>query len=247
MAWIEYHAGLRDHWKIDRLSTELECSYPQALGHISCLWCWCIENAPTGHLKKFTDIELCKAARIDLQKGEARPLKKVLKGVGLLNDNDFIHDWGKHGLKYLESTRKRVREFRLRQRYSNVTVTPTIPTLPTLPNQPKEKTNSAFEILWNKYPNKDGKKAAFRHFELTVRTPEDVHDISLALENYLKSDKVKKGFIKNGSTWFNNWKDWINYKGVNQNESTRDRIHRLAEEGRRKAVSVDTQGAVTIG
>lgn len=68
-----------------------------------------------------------------------------------------------------------------------------------------------FEALWSKYPEKDGKKDALRHFIATVKTDQDWKDINTALEKYLACDKVKKGFIKNGSTWFNNWRDWINY------------------------------------
>lgn len=73
---------------------------------------------------------------------------------------------------------------------------------------------SRFETLWLKYPNKDGKKDALRHFNASVKTEQDWADIQQALENYLQSKKVKEGYIKNGSTWFNNWRDWIDFKGV---------------------------------
>lgn len=69
-----------------------------------------------------------------------------------------------------------------------------------------------FDYVWKRYPNKDGKKDALRHFNATVKTEKDYMDISRALDNYLESEKVKSGFIKNGSTWFNNWQDWINWK-----------------------------------
>jgi hypothetical protein len=68
-----------------------------------------------------------------------------------------------------------------------------------------------FEDIFIKYPNKDGKKDALRHFTASVKTDQDWQDINKALENYLNSDRVKKGFIKNASTWFNNWEDWIDY------------------------------------
>jgi hypothetical protein len=68
---------------------------------------------------------------------------------------------------------------------------------------------SRFEQLWNQYPNKDGMKMAKRHFEASVLTDQDWQEINTALENYLQSDNVLRGFIKNGSTWFNNWRDWI--------------------------------------
>ena len=69
---------------------------------------------------------------------------------------------------------------------------------------------AGFEALWSKYPNRQGKKNAYRHYRATVKTPEDRAMIIKALENYLASGNVKRGFVKNGSTWFNEWQDWIN-------------------------------------
>ena len=76
-----------------------------------------------------------------------------------------------------------------------------------------------FEALWAKYPNKDGKKLAQRSFISSVKSQKDYEDIQTALSNYLQSERVTKGFIKNGSTWFNNWHDWINYSGSKEIES----------------------------
>lgn len=69
-----------------------------------------------------------------------------------------------------------------------------------------------FEDLWQQYPSKTGRKEAYRHFKATVKTPEDHAAIELALGNYLKSRRVADGYIQNGSTWFNNWRDWVEYK-----------------------------------
>ena len=78
----------------------------------------------------------------------------------------------------------------------------------------KESKESKFEEIYLKYPNKVGKKGALRHFELSVKTEQDWQDIQTALKNYLVSERVAKGFIMNASTFFNNWRDWINYKEV---------------------------------
>lgn len=67
-----------------------------------------------------------------------------------------------------------------------------------------------FEIFWGIYPEKDGKKAAEKHFSNTVKKIEDVYKIDKAIYNYLNTSKVKNGYIKNGSTFFNNWQDFIN-------------------------------------
>jgi hypothetical protein len=66
-----------------------------------------------------------------------------------------------------------------------------------------------FETIWAKYPNRVGKKHAQRHFEATVKTEQDKTNINKALDNYLKSERVIKGFVQNGSTWFNQWQDWV--------------------------------------
>ena len=76
----------------------------------------------------------------------------------------------------------------------------------------KDKVGFDFEEIWKRYPNKDGKKEAISHFNASVKTKEDWEAVNNALDNYLSSSKVKSGYIKNGSTWFNNWQDYINWK-----------------------------------
>ncbi len=81
-----------------------------------------------------------------------------------------------------------------------------------LTETPNEKVDVEFEQIWALYPKPVGKKDALRHYNATVKTPQDVLDIKIALENYKESQEVQKGFIKNGSTWFNQWRDWFKIK-----------------------------------
>ena len=74
------------------------------------------------------------------------------------------------------------------------------------------KKNTGFNTIWSKYPNKVGKKAALRHYQASVKSESDIDLINKALENYLKSERVAKGYIQNASTWFNDWKTWVEYK-----------------------------------
>ena len=82
----------------------------------------------------------------------------------------------------------------------------------------KPKDVFSFEDIWKRYPNKDGRKSALSHFNKTIQTGEDYTSINKALDNYLQSDKVQKGFIKNGSTWFNNWQDWVDWEETGNRE-----------------------------
>ncbi len=75
-----------------------------------------------------------------------------------------------------------------------------------------KKYTAEFDLLWSQYPKKDGRKEALRHFTASVKTDKNLADIKTALENYnshIAKDKIEQKFIKNGSTWFNNWEDWI--------------------------------------
>lgn len=73
-----------------------------------------------------------------------------------------------------------------------------------------------FEERWLRYPNKEGKKEARRHFVSTVKTHEDLGLFDRALENYLlylQRDSKRFGRqAKNGSTFFNDWQSekWEN-------------------------------------
>lgn len=79
--------------------------------------------------------------------------------------------------------------------------------------QLRRRLEAGFEKLWDKYPSKDGRKQAEKHFWASVKTDEDLIAIQKALQNYLvhlaNTDWKRP---KNGSTWFNNWRDFVEWK-----------------------------------
>lgn len=67
-----------------------------------------------------------------------------------------------------------------------------------------------FDMAWNKYPKKDGKKVALKHFMASVKTEKDYDDLLRAIDKYKNEVNGRETrYIKNGSTFFNNWQDWI--------------------------------------
>ena len=70
-------------------------------------------------------------------------------------------------------------------------------------------TEELFEYIWQEYPKRDGKKSSLRNFNATIKNENDFLDLCKSVNNYLHTDTVRKGYIKNGSTFFNNWKDFI--------------------------------------
>jgi hypothetical protein len=72
--------------------------------------------------------------------------------------------------------------------------------------------SSDFDRLWELYPRKEGRKQAERHFLASVKTPDDLTLFEMALDNYrdhLEANDTPARFIKQGSTFFNNWADWV--------------------------------------
>jgi uncharacterized protein YdaU (DUF1376 family) len=83
-----------------------------------------------------------------------------------------------------------------------------------------------FNIIYDQYPKKLGKKQAESHFNSSIKTDQDFENIKKALNNYLQCKQVKDGYIQNASTWFNNWQDWINYEEPKTEEDTINEFNR---------------------
>lgn len=86
-----------------------------------------------------------------------------------------------------------------------------------------------FDILWGKYPNKKGKKDAFKHYTNARKSGISYETIDKGIDNYIsfiKSSNRQSQYIMYGSTWFcgNHWEDDYN---VNVNEENDDQYIRL--------------------
>lgn len=70
-----------------------------------------------------------------------------------------------------------------------------------------------FDSVWREYPKRLGRKQALSHFNASVKNEVDVAAIQVALAKYKKHIQGKeRQYIQHGSTWFNNWRDWINFE-----------------------------------
>lgn len=108
-------------------------------------------------------------------------------------------------------------------------VTPVLHTKDNIQKTIKDSASfdAPFNLVWSKYPKRIGRKAAERHFASSVKTENDLNDIQKALDNYLKSERVSKGFIQNASTWFNNWRDWIDFKEISTTKESESRYDKF--------------------
>lgn len=228
---IRLKVGFLDNPKVVKLQRRLGA---EAVLSLIRLWIYTAENKPDGILDGLDseDIEIaCCWTHAD-------SILTALLDVKLLeqtNNGYIIHDWDDHNPwaakansrseQAREAARKRWDKKGEQKQEVNADRMPSAseqhadrnapylslpsPTLQEKPPLPK-KYKGDFDSIWEQYPKKDGKKEALRHFTATVKTEQDMIDIQTALDNYKKQvEGTDKKYIKNGSTWFNNWQDFI--------------------------------------
>lgn len=255
MAWIESHTVLIRHRKLLILAQRLRIPPAHALGILHSLWHAALEQQEDGDLSSWSDdliADLACAPKIGTsqfvdhlrQSGwlDGHLLHDWLDYAGRYLETKYRSKqpqklaaiWAKRGKRW-DGPGSGTDQGQTQDGPRTDPGPPTQPDLtqpnltnqtPTSPPAPAIPWAAWFDEVWGQYPVKDGKKAAERHFRATVKTLEDFEAIKKALQNYLASDKVKKGFIKNGSTWFNNWRDWVGYT-----ETARPEPPKPGEEG----------------
>lgn len=230
MAWLKSHTVLIRHRKLIMMAKELRLKPVYLLGHFHALWHAALEQAEDGDLSCFPNDLI---AELACYEGDAEKFVSLLQTHKWL-DGKILHDWLDYAgpflrTKYKSSNRERLVAIWAKhgRDYGEIDLGTTkeqlrnnlgtIDKIRQTDEIRQDKTPASppfkdkFEYVWAKYPNKDGRKLAERAFFSSVKTEKDLKDIMTALENYLRTERVKKGFIKNGSTWFNNWRDWINF------------------------------------
>lgn len=69
-----------------------------------------------------------------------------------------------------------------------------------------------FENFWKQYPRKDTKSRALELY-MRIAIPANIPLINKALKNYAATVLGKDTrYIKLGTTWLNEWEDWLNYE-----------------------------------
>lgn len=130
MAYVEAHAGLRDHLKTKKVARLLGVHKVQVIGHMLCLWWWCQEYAQDGDLSSFDAADIAEAAEYE---GDPQTFVDALLNCGvkggagfLRQDNDtgalLINDWYQYGGKlFVQRAQSAERMRNMRARSANKT------------------------------------------------------------------------------------------------------------------------------
>lgn len=223
------------------MAKELRLRPAYIVGHLHLLWHNALEQAEDGDLSSWSDDFIASSAGYP---GDAPQFVRLLQKHGWL-DGKMIHDWLNYTGRYLDAKYRTSNPARLKEivekheqfkksfiksDFSPTLVRPPNLTLPNLTKQEHEHFD--FASLWERYPKKLGKSSAQRHFNASVKTEEDYESLNKAINNFLAS-RIALGdpqYIPHGSTWFNNWRDWIDYQEPKTQKTAEDDL--IAEKKR---------------
>ncbi|RTL20742.1 MAG: hypothetical protein EKK55_17305 [Rhodocyclaceae bacterium] len=236
MAWIESHEEIGDHSKTQKLAELLGCGVNTAVGIVHLLWHYTLKVSwQFGDLSKQNAKAIARACWWDDHHDH---LLSSLIEAGFIEKSMKVHDWEVYAKELIyQRLYNSKRKDRKNTAVHTAVSTPVVKGS-TLPNLTKPNTLATkFEEVWAKYPRREGKKQAKRHFDATVKTDGDLADIRRAMGHYLESKTVKDGFIQKGATWFNNWQDWVDYKGAPEKNSDKSApLKDLGDPEVRKAI-----------
>ena len=216
-SWFRFYDEVLDDLKVQSLPAPIFKAWVNLL---------CFASRNGGVIPSISDV----AFALRVPPSKASKIIGTLCDLGLFDDAGEElkpHNWSSRQYKSDVST-ERVKRFRKR----NETVGPDVsetaspsspPHTPPLDppteqsradKRPPNPLKGAFASIWGAFPgNLDGKRAALRHFNATVKNLDDFQSIQGAMTNYerhLEENPDKPP--KNGSTWFNNWRDWIEWQ-----------------------------------
>lgn len=99
MAWIELHQSLPTHRKTLALCDSLGIEPVHAVGHLTCLWLWALDNAPSGDLRGISPRTIARAA---MWKKSPESFLAALQDAGFVEADSAIHDWAKYAGRLVE-------------------------------------------------------------------------------------------------------------------------------------------------
>lgn len=106
MAWIKVQQSLPNHRKVMLLSDRLDISAPHAVGLLTVLWLWCLDNSVDGVLVGVSRRMISRAA---MWEGDPEVFVESLVSCGFLEQEEngyAIHDWHDYAGKLVEEREK---------------------------------------------------------------------------------------------------------------------------------------------
>lgn len=107
MAWIALHQSVWTHRKTMILADRLEIPDIYAAAHMAHLWCWAVDNAPTGDLSGLPARVIARGAG---WQGDPEAFVEAAVAAGYLDregDRLTLHDWHEYAERLIEQREAR--------------------------------------------------------------------------------------------------------------------------------------------
>lgn len=124
--YVESYQSLQRHPKTKKAARLLECSIPCVMGHLHCLWYWCLDYAESGDLSDYDNADIADAC---MWEGDAQTLIHGLVMAGFLDCSEedephkiSVHDWYDYGGKLIEKRNANAERMRLKRTSANSNV-----------------------------------------------------------------------------------------------------------------------------
>jgi hypothetical protein len=249
MAWISIHEQVIGG-KLRTLAKELDCSQNEALGMLTSLWIWGINNADReGLIIGATKKDVAKVLSVGMDE-RIDPLKAVdalIKTKWLDGDSDlYIHDWSEWQSEWYKALTRRGKDAERKQKErakkkvetkesppveraekDNNTSQPTNPLLKVEKAKVEEYTKD-FEEWWNTYPRKIGKGDAYKKYKTRIRdgwTPAELLDAAKNYRSRVLDERTEQKYIKHPKTFLSDttpFADYIKKSDVAVNKGRND-------------------------
>ena len=102
MAWIESHETLRHHPKTRKFARHLGVSLVAAIGHLHCLWWWCLSYAQDGNLSAHDTEDIAEGGAWE---GDPNEFIMALLASGFadtVGEDIILHDWWDYAGKLVD-------------------------------------------------------------------------------------------------------------------------------------------------
>jgi len=225
MLWIRVSTGLQRHRKVRELAHDLRLRPVYVVGHLTALWGDVLEQQEDGNLSSWSDDMISMSADYS---GDAPRFVSLLQKHGFL-DGRIVHDWLEYvgpylTGKYKTSNLKRLREIWLshghqygkrRKELGSSKEVKRPPRLDEIRGDDKKQPSCAFfELFWQTYPARNGKKVERKVCEkiFSTKIPAVEHaNVVKAAENYARSSDAQRNFARNPRGFLTNdfWRDWL--------------------------------------
>ena len=222
MAWISVHNTIFGR-KLRSLEKKTGRCETECIGALAKLWMWGLENATKDG--EITDADKQDVADVLYGKVTYDPLRFVdaMVDTGWIDWVDgklFFHDWEVWQAPWYKALSKRENDRKRKKGGVADDDDSTEEPVPTDEYPPE------FEELWDAYPRKLDKGAAYKKYLARIHEGykhEDLLEATIAYSTVVKRKGTQKEYIKHGSTFFGPSKPFLDYVSKKE-EKTREPV-----------------------